>query len=334
MRMRLSSAGGLVIAMAFLAACNARPTPQERERGAEAFEVEAIAAAQSPFGRAAERVTRVENDADGWEILDVGSDGAVLYGRRLDAGGPRQGLPSFSVRLLEAGRGAAALEVGAEPLVDARLRPSADRQVAVVSPSGRLSLWRPDGRVRFVDEQVAPGMSFAPDGSCLVYAKGQRPELDIFASDLSEAGAPAAPLPSPQQLTRDQMPDYLPAVSADGRILWVSSQSGIGSLWRMTRAGKSARQLTNVGLRPGRRAEVWRAIASPNGRVPPLWAGGWVVFFDGRGVSVVSETTGKLAGHIAGARSPHWLSVGERFAFELDPGVFKAARLGEPEGSR
>ena len=326
---------GALILIVLGAACTTTPDePAERRGPAPTLEARDIAPAESPLGRAAQRIAAVEGTAAGWEILDVTADGAVLYGRRLPAGPGYHGRPTFAVKLLAAHPSAAPERVGDGPVVDAALSPARDHPVALVTATGTLALWRPNTEPIAIDDAVAHGLSFAADGTSLVYAKGVAPELEIYLADLSALGTgppTAAPRPNAQQLTENAAADYLPALSQDGsRVLWVSSRTGIPSLWAMTSAGRGSQQLTNAGLRPGPGGDARRALSSPDGRSPPLWGKGFVVYFDGQGVSVVSEASGELIGQLAGARQPHWLTYGEEFAFELEAGTFKAVRLPAP----
>ena len=329
----------VALAVALCGACDSGGSPS-RQLDRPVWQLRDLPASQCPMGRAARRIAEVEGAGDGWEILSLGADGSLIYGRR-DASGPGyHGRARYSAKLLGASSGSQPIAIGDEALIDAALSPAPGHAVAIVTAAGKLLLWRPDGESAVLDRAAKPGLSFSADGSKLAYAKGVAPELDVYIVDLPSRGGAAertarqhsgsdrgAELRSARQITQHDGPDYLPALSRDGRrVLFVSSRRGLPSLWLTTSDGSEPRQVTPGAHDPARPAAA-RRVSSPDGRAAPLWGKGFIVFFDGKGVSAVSDSTGELLTHHTGARHPHWLRFGEEVAFEVGSGTFKAARL-------
>ncbi|MBI4704811.1 MAG: peptidoglycan DD-metalloendopeptidase family protein [Deltaproteobacteria bacterium] len=268
----------------------------ERELG-----LVALRSADSPLGRARERL-RASGVPDDFEVLSVGPAGEVLYGRPILPARPDAD-PAFQAELLPPGAAARPVPVGTEPLIDAAVCARADGAAAIVTARGELLLWRPDAAPVALDREVSSGLSCSARGDRLAYAKGMAPELDVYVVDLGAGGPGAAAPPAlGRAVAPHPAPDYLPALSADGReVLFVSSRTGIPALWVAPAGGGEPRQITKPRgaavarrarrvlrrrRRAGRRSAQGRAARPRAGRAPAALArrgraGGGRAFFRG-----------------------------------------------------
>lgn len=297
----------------------------------------ALAASASPLGRARSRIAAVERDAASFDIFATAPDGSVLYGRLATIPPPASDVrPAYEIRYLARTPGAAPVPLGTS-LADAAFIQAGRPLAALIHVSGELVLLDPDRPAEraVLDRDVSPGLGISPSGASLVYAKGQLPEFDIWRLDLDTGGASLpSPKAPPARLTHDDAPDVLPAFSPDGeRIAWVSSRTGVPSIWLMARDGSSSRQLTNIGLRPDRALDPARLLPSPERRSPPLWGAGLLVFESGDGVHAIAESTAALAWSLPGASGLGWLVPGEEIAVETAPRSFAAVRLAAKGGA-
>jgi len=282
-------------------------------------------ATNSTSASAMRDIARIEQGASSWTILaleEKKGHAAIVYGKRLPASVGYHGQPSFApVKLLE---GDKPLLLSAEPLIDAAVASSGT--VAMLTPSGQLSVWRARQARQVLADDVTTGLSFSADGSKLTFAKGTAPELDIHLAELGSG------TPKVRQLTAHPAPDYLATFGADGqRVAFVSTRSGIPALWSVAAAGGSLQQITGLSTDPRSPSQLAK-VSAPDGRQPPLWRQGYFVFFDGAGVAVLSERSGALIGHIARAERPHWGVVGREIIIELD-GQWRTAVLPASEGA-
>jgi len=99
------------------------------------------------------------------------------------------------------------------------------------------------------------GLDWMPDGR-LIYASQASGNLDLWVTNTNNQ--------QPRQLTREALTDMEPTVSADGRyIVFMSTRSGHGNIWRMNIDGSSLKQLTRA------RGDYYPSL-SPDGR--------WVIY--------------------------------------------------------
>jgi Tol biopolymer transport system component/DNA-binding winged helix-turn-helix (wHTH) protein len=110
------------------------------------------------------------------------------------------------------------------------------------------------------------GLDWTPDGR-LIYASQASGNLDIWVNATNNQ--------QPRQLTREALADMDPTVSADGRyIVFMSTRSGHGNIWRMNIDGSNPIQLTQArgdsfpSLSPDGR---WVIYSSWNGGQQTLW---------------------------------------------------------------
>jgi hypothetical protein len=290
-----SLAGALALGIAALPAC-AKDVGPARDLPPD----------EAPLGRAEARVRAVEARA-GWEILSFASDGAVLYGFRQGAPPASDARVTYEARALAPGA-KVPVSLGGARLFDAALSPAGDVTAYVTSPGGELWLAARGVEPHPVAEDVSPGLAFSRDGRALAYARGERPELDVYWVDVATGRE--------TRLSDDPAPDYLPAFSDDGaRIAFVSARGGRPRLWIAPKGGGPAAPLAGDG-------------PVPDGREAPLWASGLVVFSDGRSVHARAEDTGEVVLGEAGASRPHWLSPGEvAYRSGASEGAYRALRI-------
>ena len=228
--------------------------------------------------------------AAGGIVLDV--DGArMLVGRPLPA--PDRADPALRMRvtLLVDGR-PTAWPIAGTPVASARL---AGARALVVTPGGELlEVPLAGGAPHAVDTRVTGPLGATPDGSAVVYCKGDMPDFEVWRRDRGAA---------PRPLTADMAPTWSPTISADGRtVVFVSSRSGVPALWRTDGAGPP-RQLTSreVVSEPGRAPA---AEPFPAALTAPVMIGDRLAFEAHAGVYVVT-LEGAPTRTLLGATAPH-----------------------------
>jgi len=122
---------------------------------------------------------------------------------------------------------------------------------------GSLHLQAGDEPPVFVSDGVLPEVSFAPDGTSLVYAREERGQSDLWRLALPDG--------EPERLLAWPSSEDRPAHGPDGELVFVSGVTGLAALWSLDLATGATRQLTNVGLEHAPRAPG----RPPRGFEPP-----------------------------------------------------------------
>lgn len=248
------------------------------------------ALASTPGAAAAEPSHRLP-DLGGSRLLDVEGD-RVLAGLPDDAPPNADPVMRMDVRLFVGGQ-RAPWPAAAQPAAHARLLPGG--RALAVTPRGALLLVEGDV-ARPLDVDVVGPIGASPDGTLLVYCKGEAPDLDVWRLDLGAGATPA-------RVATDLAPAWSPAIAPDGSVVVASARSGFPALWRIE-AGGTPVQLTNrdvtasVGVPP---------VLSPfpASLTPTLFDGERVVFEGEAGV-VVADRDGRVLRQTPGASVPHW----------------------------
>jgi hypothetical protein len=289
-----------ISSLMLLVACEVAAPPPDRSAPPEPApraELRPLEPEQAPAGRA-----RVAADCDGCRLFATTPDGAALFGRPLAR--PGHAAPEYALEELPA-RGSLPRSASPEPVTDALVLAGGTLATIV---GGELRVGD-----RTIDTEVLPGLSATADGRRIFYARGTAPETEIHRADLDGAAAPVA-------LTADGASAYLPAVSPDAsRVAYVSTVTGLPSIWLMAPDGSGKRQLTNRGLAGDRAEEVARARPAPDGGSPPLWQAGKLAYFDGTSVRAVSAESGAELWWVEGGRAV--FAAGDAIAVELSGGT-------------
>lgn len=173
-----------------------------------------------------------------------------------------------------------------------------------IDARGRLWMDAGDG-ARGIGEQVIPGLA-AARGKLAFAVRLDGPETAPFAIDLRTLEVTA--------LDDAPGPDEVLAWSPDGReVLLLSGRTGLASLFAAgadgaasADGGAGARQLTNVGLAPGRGLDVRRVAPAPVRARDVAWGARGIAYRAGEGGVFVLEP----------GRELRRVDVGDRVAIE------------------
>jgi hypothetical protein len=210
------------------------------------------------------------------EVIDVSTLGQVLVGQVVPV--PPNGTFRLEYRVTLLDDAGAPVPVSLpDTLQDARFSPDG-RSLAVLDRAGGLSfLGLVSERKTDIATEVFPGFAFSPDGALLAYAKGDAPFLDAYLHDL-RAG-------TSKQLTFAQVPTWGFAFSPDQRTLaFVYSPLGFSSLYTLDLSGGEPTPWTNAGVTLDHVRAGRSLTPIPDGRKPPLWLSGGLVFEGSGGV--------------------------------------------------
>lgn len=244
--------------------------------------------ADSPAGGETVEVRAIEREEtvysafprrdDGLSVLDVAVNGHVCAGRALPV--PPDGTFRLEYEAMVLDRQGRRLDVRLpERIQDARFSPDGGA-LAVIDRADELVLVNlRDGGARRLDSGVFPGFAFSNDGRMMAYAKGDAPMLDAHLIDLRTG--------SIRRLTHIQRPTWGFAFDPGDRTLaFVYSPLGFPSIYTLAIDGGRPAAMTNVGVTSG--AGV--ALAPfPDGRKPPIWVHGLLVFESSKGAHAVGR---------------------------------------------
>ena len=304
----------LSLAVALSAASWSCQQEQTSPTPSETFSVEEHSIERNQASYAA--LYRYEGENDDLEVVDVSTTGQVLLGRPLPV--PPNGTFRlvFEPALVERD-GRAAVASLPERVQDARFSPDGLALLLLDQDDALLVLDLPSGALSPIDEKVFPGFAFSSDGRLIAYAKGEAPMLDAYVYD-REAG-------TARQLTSSQLPVWGFAFSPDDATLaFVYSPLGFPSIYTVAVQGGEPRAWTNVGLSL-RDVRAGASLAPfPNGRKPPQWVHGVLVFESHQGVfgvgpegAVVWERPGANRMFRAGADTVHYHLDGAEYAARI-----------------
>jgi len=224
---------------------------------------------------------RYRASSDALEVVDVSSLGHVVVGDPLPV--PPNGTFRLQYRATALDPTGRKLELPLpETIQDARFSPNA-RSLIVLDRHDALSVidLASEG-ITAIDTQVFPGFALSSDGNQIAYAKGDAPMLDAYVYDLRTGTA--------RRLTSAQRPTWGFAFSPDDRsIAFVYSPFGFPSIYTVGVDGGEPHAMTNVGIT----LDDVRAGAAltpiPDGRKPPTWVNGVLVFENGDGAFGLSS---------------------------------------------
>jgi hypothetical protein len=250
------------------------------------------------------------------EVMDVSAQGPVLLGEPLSVPPNGTFLLRFRPTLVD-GNGRDVPISLPDTIQDARFSPDG-RFLAVLDGHGELSRMDLDsGQTQGIDRRVFPGFAFASDGRLLAYSMGDEPMLDAYLHDFASGTS--------RRLTWVPQPTWGFAFSPDDRtLLFVHSPFGFSSLYALDVGGGEPRAITNVGVTLAD-VRAGAALAPiPDGRKPPVWLEGIVLFESSRGVhgiaadgSVVWEKPGASRLFRASENTVHYAVAGEAHALRV-----------------
>lgn len=252
----------------------------------------------------------------GLEVVDVSAQGHVLLGEPLPVPPNGTFLLRFRPSLVDENGRDVPVSLP-DTIQDARFSPDG-RYLAFLDGRGELGRMDLDsGQTQDIDRRVFPGFAFSGDGSLLAYSMGDEPMLDAYLHDFTSG--------TTRRLTWSPQPTWGFAFSPDDRKLaFVYSPSGFSSLHEVEVAGGEPRAITNVGVTLSD-VRAGAALAPiPDGRKPPVWLEGMVLFESSAGVhgiasdgSVVWEKPGASRLFRASENTVHYAVEGEVHALRL-----------------
>jgi hypothetical protein len=153
--------------------------------------------------------------------------------------------------------------------------------VRIAPQSGSIAAVSPDQRLYVAEDptsgklrELAKGVEYFPawdgEGKRLVWSQSK--DLDTQSLESYDAKTRKTQTLLPQGLGIAQ-PIWSPKGDA---IVYISTQTGIASLWKLTLADKTTLQLTNRGIQLGQGLPPEFVPPPHEGRI--LWGGAWLVF--------------------------------------------------------
>lgn len=212
----------------------------------------------------------------GLEVVDVSAQGHVLLGEPLPVPPNGSFLLRFRPTLVDDDGRDVAVSLP-DTIQDARFSPDG-RYLAVLDGRGELGRVDLDsGQTQDIAYRVFPGFAFSGDGRFLAYSMGAEPMLDAYLHDFTSGTS--------RRLTWAPQPTWGFAFSPDDRkLVFVYSPAGFSSLYEVEVAGGEPRAVTNVGVTLAD-VRAGAALAPiPDGRKPPVWLEGMVLFESSTGV--------------------------------------------------